>query len=146
MTNKSYTLEKNPQFSRYSYQTFFANWQYPKSQAYQIWWSNSAFYWRKKATRNVVSGNIWRTLYCKFRAIILARVMGGTIWGCHFNQRCKFNNWYYWSLSLFQYFLLKNMKKREMQDKTRRQHKNTILRGHEQALVLVLPRIFLKFN
>ena len=49
----------------------------------------------------------------KFRAIILARLMGGTLCGCHFYQGGKLINCYYWSLSIFLYVVSKKMKKGE---------------------------------
>ena len=44
------------------------------------------------------------------RAIILARLMGGTVCGRHFDQIGTLNNWYHWSLSLFHYILSKKGK------------------------------------
>ena len=81
-----------------------------------------------------------KTWKVQLKGTTLAKFMGGTIWRCHFDQNSKHNNWYYWNLSLFQYVLLKNMKKREMQDDNDKTTKNTILRGHEQALARSWPK------
>ena len=42
MTNKSQRLGKNPQFLRYQFQIFCANFLYPETPAYQFWSKKSA--------------------------------------------------------------------------------------------------------